>query len=61
MGAVGDAVAEGDDGGVFSAGDDVDSFEEVPGEERLRVFECGGTGDVAGDEVVGLVGEGVET
>jgi hypothetical protein len=60
VGAVGDAVAEGDDGGGFVVAGDVDSFEEVPGEEGLRGVERGGADDVAGDEVVGLVGEGVE-
>ena len=60
VGAVGDAVAEGDDGGALFVAGDVDAFEEVPAEECLWAFECGGAGDVAGDEVVGLIAEGVE-
>ena len=60
VGAVGDAVAEGDDGGALFVGGDVDSFEEVPGEECLRGVERSGADDVAGDEVVGLIGEGME-
>ena len=60
VGAVGDAIAEGDDGGGFVVGRDVDSLEEVPGEEGVRGVERGGADDVAGGEVVGLVGEGVE-
>src|SRR4030081_322186 len=59
-GAVGDAVAEGDDGGGFAVGGDGDSFEEVPGEECLWCVERGGGDDVAGNEVVGLIGEGME-
>lgn len=58
--AVGDAVAEGDDGGAVFVRENVDAFEEVPAEELLRVVErCGGD-CVACGEVVGLVGEGVE-
>jgi hypothetical protein len=60
VGPVGDAVAEGDDGSAFVVGGDVDSLEEVPGEEGGGSVERGGADDVAGNEVVGLIGEGME-
>jgi hypothetical protein len=60
VGAVGDAVAEGDDGGAVAVGEDVNSFEEVPAEKLLWGVERGGGDYVARDEVVRLVGEGVE-
>ena len=60
VGSVGDAVAEGDDGGCFFVGGDVDALEEVPGEEGLWAVERGGGDGVARGEVVGLVGEGME-
>lgn len=60
VGAVSDAIAEGDDGGGFGVGGDVDSFEEVPGEECLWAVERGGADDVAGYEIVGLIGEGMD-
>ena len=39
VGSVGDAVAEGDDGGCFFVSGDVDAFEEVPGVEGRGVVE----------------------
>ena len=58
--AVGDAVAEGDDGCGLVVGGDVDSLEEVPAEEGGGGVERDGADNVAGHEVVGLSGEAME-
>jgi hypothetical protein len=57
VGAVGDAVAEGDDGGAVTVDFDVDAFEEGPGGDLFGRVEGLGADDVAGCGVAGLVGE----
>src|SRR5260370_39841934 len=58
-GAVGDAVAKGDDGGAFPAGHDVDALEKWPGVDLPGGLQCLRADDVTGRDVVGLVGEAV--
>jgi len=60
VGTVGDAVAEGDDGGAIVIGDDVDTFQEIPAKEWSGGVERGGGDGVAWNEVVGLIGKGME-
>ena len=65
-GAVGDGVAEGDDGGGFGGGLDVDAGDPVPGLKLFAFGEIGGGGNVTGlypggveAECVGAGGAGV--
>lgn len=57
MGAVGDAIAKGDNGGAVAAGFDIDAFEKGPGGDLFGRVEGLGADDVAGRGVAGLVGE----
>ena len=58
-GAVGDAVAEGDDGGAVRGDLDVDALDEGPGADLGGAIEGLGADDVAGRGVAGLVGGAV--
>ena len=60
VGAVGDAVSEGDDGGAVVGGFDVEAFEDGPGVDLFGVVELGGADDVAGSGVAGLVREAMD-
>ncbi len=60
VGTVGDAVSEGDDGGAVVGGFDVEAFEDGPGVDLFGAVEFGGTDDVSGGGVAGLVREAVD-
>src|SRR5664280_3703289 len=59
VGAVGDAVAEGYDGGARGGNFDIDTLDEGPGADLDGAIEHLGADDVAGRGVAGLVGGAV--
>ncbi len=58
--AVGDAVAEGDDGGRAGWCENIDAFEEGPVGDLAGVAERGCADGIAGSLIAGLVGEAVQ-